>query len=62
MYRRDLRDTSQDDLVAAMVAADAVVQAVPGPDGDRVAYAKTREGQIDLWLWDGRTAELRAKE
>ncbi|WP_435063285.1 S9 family peptidase [Halobaculum sp. EA56] len=55
MYRRDLRDTRADDLLAAMASADAVVQAAPGPDGDRIAYAKTREGQTDLWLWDGGT-------
>ncbi|UIP01091.1 prolyl oligopeptidase family serine peptidase [Halobaculum sp. CBA1158] len=55
MYRRDLRDTSADDLLSAMAAADGVVQAEPSPDGDRVAYAKAREGQIDLWLWDGTT-------
>ncbi|MFC7069324.1 S9 family peptidase [Halobaculum lipolyticum] len=55
MYRRDLRDTDADDLLAAMATADAAVQAAPGPDGDRVAYAKAREGQIDLWLWDGET-------
>ncbi|PSQ06166.1 hypothetical protein BRC97_07265 [Halobacteriales archaeon QS_6_71_20] len=55
MYRRDLRDTDADDLLAAMASADAVVQAAPAPDGDHVAYAKTREGRTDLWLWDGTT-------
>ncbi|MFC6785046.1 S9 family peptidase [Halobaculum halobium] len=55
MYRRDLRDTELDDLLAAMASADSVVQAAPAPDGDRIAYAKAREGQIDLWVWDGTT-------
>jgi len=55
VYRRDLRDTDADDLLAAMASADAVVQAAPGPDGERIAYATTREGQTDLWLWDGET-------
>jgi dipeptidyl aminopeptidase/acylaminoacyl peptidase len=55
VYRRDLRDTGADDLLAAMASADTVVQAAPAPDGDGIAYAKAREGQIDLWLWDGAT-------
>ncbi|WP_277553348.1 S9 family peptidase [Halobaculum limi] len=55
MYRRDLRDTDHDDLLAAMASADTVVQAASAPDDDRIAYAKTREGQTDLWLWDGTT-------
>ncbi len=50
-----MRDTSADDLLAAMASADAVVQAAPSPDGDSVAYAKSREGRIDLWCWDGET-------
>ena len=53
MYRRDLRNTDHDDILASAAVADAVVQAAPGPDGDRVAYAAAREGQTDLWLWDG---------
>ena len=53
MYRRDLRDTSHDGLLADMATADAAVQAAPAPDDDRIAYALTREDQTDLWLHDG---------
>ncbi|MDZ5809833.1 prolyl oligopeptidase family serine peptidase [Halorubrum sp. AD140] len=49
MYRRDLRDTDYDGLLADMAVADRVVQAAVGPDG-RIAYAKTRELTTDLWL------------
>ncbi|MFB6235572.1 MAG: prolyl oligopeptidase family serine peptidase [Halopenitus sp.] len=49
MYRRDLRDESQDCLLADMAMVDSDVQAAVGPDG-RVAYVKTREGSMDLWL------------
>lgn len=51
MYRRDLRDTSRDDVLGDAAAADAAIQAVPGPDR-RVAYATAREGQADLWVAD----------
>ncbi|MFC6890542.1 S9 family peptidase [Halorubrum trueperi] len=49
MYRRDLRDTDRDGLLADMATADFVVQAAVGPDG-RIAYAKNRELTTDLWL------------
>jgi len=50
MYRRDLRDTSKDGLLADMAMADLAVQAAPSPTGDRIAYAQNREDQTDLWL------------
>ncbi|WP_144797453.1 S9 family peptidase [Halorubrum depositum] len=49
MYRRDLRDTDYDGLLADTAVADRVVQAAVGPDG-RIAYAKNRELTTDLWL------------
>lgn len=49
MYRRDLRDTDYDGLLADAAVADRVVQAAVGPDG-RIAYAKNRELTTDLWL------------
>jgi len=59
MYRRDLRDTSRDGLLADMATADLAVQAAPSPDDDRIAYARTREDQTDLWLHeDGADARL----
>jgi dipeptidyl aminopeptidase/acylaminoacyl peptidase len=59
MYRRDLRDTDFDGLLADMAVADAAVQALPAPSGDRIAYAKDREGQVDLWLLeDGADSRL----
>ncbi len=50
MYRRDLRDTSHDGLLADMAMADLAVQAAPSPTDDRIAYAQNREDQTDLWL------------
>lgn len=59
MYRRDLRDTSHDGLLADMATADTAVQAAPAPDDDRIAYTLTREDQTDLWLRaDGVDARL----
>ncbi|MFW5938849.1 MAG: prolyl oligopeptidase family serine peptidase [Halolamina sp.] len=59
MYRRDLRDTSKDGLLADMATADVAVQAVPSPVDDRIAYALNREDQTDLWLReDGADARL----
>ncbi len=55
MYRRDLRDTSHDGLLADMATADLAVQAVPSPDGGHIAYALNREDQTDLWLHTGGT-------
>ncbi|KTG09485.1 hypothetical protein AUR64_17075 [Haloprofundus marisrubri] len=52
MYRRDIRDTRYDTLLADLASVDSVVQAVPSPTDDRIAYAKNREGQTDLWLLD----------
>ncbi|XVH32042.1 S9 family peptidase [Haloferacaceae archaeon DSL9] len=52
MYRRDIRDTTNDSLLADLAAVDSVVQAIPDPTGERIAYAKTREGRTDLWLLD----------
>lgn len=49
MYRRDLRDTDFDGLLADMAVADRSLQAAIGPDG-RLAYAKNRELTTDLWL------------
>ena len=49
MYRRDLRDTDYDGLLADTAVADRVVQAAVGPDG-RIAYAKNRELTTDVWL------------
>ncbi|AEN07243.1 prolyl oligopeptidase family serine peptidase [Halolamina sp.] len=53
MYRRDLRDTSHDGLLADMAMADLAVQAAPSPTDGRIAYAQNREDQTDLWLHDG---------
>ncbi|NHX35430.1 MULTISPECIES: S9 family peptidase [Halolamina] len=59
MYRRDLRDTSQDGLLADMATADLAVQAAPSPTDDRIAYALNREDQTDIWLReDGADARL----
>ena len=52
MYRRDLRDTTLDDLLADLATVDGVVAAAPGPDG-RIAYVKSREDRTDVWLLDG---------
>jgi dipeptidyl aminopeptidase/acylaminoacyl peptidase len=52
VYRRDLRDTSVDGLLADAATADAVVQAAPVPGRDALATAVAREGQVDLWLLD----------
>ncbi|MFC7187468.1 S9 family peptidase [Halorubrum yunnanense] len=61
MYRRDLRDTDCDGLLADMAVADRVVQAAVGPDG-RIAYAKSRELTTDLWLAaDGDDVRLTAE-
>jgi len=49
VYRRDLRDTDHDGLLADAAVADRVVQAAVGPNG-RIAYAKNRELTTDLWL------------
>jgi dipeptidyl aminopeptidase/acylaminoacyl peptidase len=53
MYRRDLRDTSADALLCEAALADNVAQARPEPDGDRIAFAITREDRTDLWVTDG---------
>ncbi|MFD1566402.1 prolyl oligopeptidase family serine peptidase, partial [Halolamina litorea] len=59
MYRRDLRDTSYDGLLADMASADSAVVAAPAPDDGRIAYALNREDQTDLWLHeDGTDARL----
>lgn len=53
MYRRDLRDTTVDGLLADLATADGVIAVEPGPDG-RIAYVKSREDRTDLWLLDDR--------
>ncbi|WP_135824498.1 S9 family peptidase [Halorussus ruber] len=56
MYRRDLRDTQSDDLLADAVTAEMAEQAIPEPnesDGNRLAYAASREHRTDLYLKDG---------
>ena len=61
MYRRDLRDTDYDGLLADTAVADRVVQAAVGPDG-RIAYAKNRELTTDIWLsTDGGDARLTSR-
>ena len=61
MYRRDLRDTDYDGLLADAAVADRVVQAAVGPDG-RIAYAKNRELTTDIWLsTDGDDARLTSR-
>ncbi len=61
MYRRDLRDTSYDGLLADMTVADRVVQAAVGPAG-RIAYAKNRELTTDIWLaTDGEDCRLTSR-
>ena len=50
MYRRDLRDTSHDGLLADMAMTDLAVQAAPSPTDGRIVYAQNREDQTDLWL------------
>ncbi|MEF8800215.1 MAG: prolyl oligopeptidase family serine peptidase [Halolamina sp.] len=50
MYRRDLRDTDHDGLLADMAMADLAVQAAPSPTDDRIVSARNREDQTDLWL------------
>ena len=50
MYRRDLRDTSHDGLLADMAMADLAVQAAPSPTDGHIAYALNREDQTDLWV------------
>ena len=61
MYRRDLRDTDYDGLLADMAVADRVVQAAVGPDG-RIAYAKNRELTTDVWLaTDGEDRRLTSR-
>jgi dipeptidyl aminopeptidase/acylaminoacyl peptidase len=52
MYRRDLRDTSHDGLLADMAMADLAMQAAPSPTDGCIAYAQNREDQTDLWLHD----------
>jgi dipeptidyl aminopeptidase/acylaminoacyl peptidase len=52
MYRRDLRDTDEDSLLATMAVVDSVVAAAPSPTDERVALAITREGQTDVWVAD----------
>lgn len=52
MYRRDLRDTTHDGLLADMAMVDTVVQAAPSPTDGRIAYLLNREDQTDLWLHD----------
>lgn len=61
MYRRDLRDTTHDGLLADMAMADSVVQAAPapGPDDDRIAYLLNREDQTDLWLRESDGTDVR---
>ncbi|WP_290811794.1 prolyl oligopeptidase family serine peptidase [Halovivax sp.] len=51
MYRRDVRDTGLDGLLADLATVDGVVQASPGPNG-RIAYVKNREDRTDLWVLD----------
>ncbi|UPV74522.1 S9 family peptidase [Halorussus limi] len=53
MYRRDLRDTRADDLLADAATAEMAEQVVPEPEGDRLAYAVSREHRTDLYLKDG---------
>jgi dipeptidyl aminopeptidase/acylaminoacyl peptidase len=56
MYRRDLRDTDADDLLADAATAEMAEQVVPEPDAsdrDRLAYAASTEHRTDLWLKDG---------
>jgi dipeptidyl aminopeptidase/acylaminoacyl peptidase len=69
MYRRDLRETSTDDLLADAATAEMAEQVLPEPngvsgsdvaegssdgsDGDRLAYAESREHRTDLYLRDG---------
>ncbi|UPW00557.1 S9 family peptidase [Halorussus gelatinilyticus] len=53
MYRRDLRETRHDDLLADAATAEMAEQVVPEPDGDRLAYAVSREHRTDLYLRDG---------
>lgn len=53
MYRRDLRDTQTDDLLTDAATAEMAEQAVPEPQGDRLAVAASREHRTDLWLVDG---------
>ncbi len=61
VYRRDLRDTDYDGLLADMAVADRVVQATVGPDG-RIAYAKNRELTTDVWLaTDGEDRRLTSR-
>ena len=50
MYRRDLRETDRDRLPADMAIAEEIVQVVPEPGGERLAYACAREDRLDLWL------------
>ena len=50
MYRRDLRDTDADRLLADATMADTVIEAAPEPDGERIAYVTSREDRSDLWV------------
>src|SRR6056297_2241350 len=55
MYRRDVRDTRHDDLLADAATAEMAEQVVPEPDesdGSRLAYATSREHRTDLYLRD----------
>ncbi|WP_135852734.1 S9 family peptidase [Halorussus salinus] len=56
MYRRDLRETRHDDLLADAATAEMAEQVAAEPeesDGDRLAYATSREHRTDLYLKDG---------
>jgi Tol biopolymer transport system component len=65
MYRRDLRDTGTDDLLADAATAELAEQVVPEPadsDRDRLAYAASSEHRTDLWLSDdGETRKLTSR-
>ncbi|MFB6201231.1 MAG: LpqB family beta-propeller domain-containing protein [Halorhabdus sp.] len=60
MYRDAVRDTSADQILAEGIVADNAAFAVPEPDGERIAFAQTRENRTDLWLHtsDGRDHRL----
>ncbi|MFC4448223.1 S9 family peptidase [Halorussus aquaticus] len=53
MYRRDLRDTATDDLLADAATAETAEQVVAEPGGDRLVYAESREHRTNLLLRDG---------
>ena len=59
MYRRDLRDTDADRILADAAMVDTVTEFQPDPDGDRIAYVAAREDRSDLWvLEDGHHRRL----